>query len=96
MPQFAGLDRLSLVECDDVIDLAPLSEVTTVVLNRCNNVVDLRPLAGVRVLTVEWCLNVTHVAGLNKLTELTMERLPKVRGWRTRTAGPANTRHGTC
>jgi len=80
LPQFGGLHQVSLVECDDVIELEALAGVRSVALNRCNNVVDVRPLAAARVLRVEWCLNLTTVAELPRLTELTVDRCPRLAG----------------
>lgn len=78
LPQFSGLCKVTLVECDDVVDLSPLSAVRSVALNRCNGVTDVRPLQAARVLNLEWCLNVMHLGGLPILHELTVDRCPKL------------------
>eukprot|EP00041_Stephanoeca_diplocostata_P009480 m.146102 g.146102 ORF g.146102 m.146102 type:complete len:756 (-) comp17759_c0_seq2:78-2345(-) len=78
VPQFSGLHKLTLTECDDFTDVSPLAGVHTMCLNRCNGLVDISPLKNIQTLSLEWCLNILDVSALNNVIDLTIDRCPKV------------------
>lgn len=78
VPQFSGLHKLVLTECDDFTDVSPLASVHTLCLNRCNGLVDISPLKSITKLSLEWCLNILDVSCLNNVLDLTIDRCPKV------------------
>lgn len=78
IPHFGGLHSLSLIECDDVLDVVGLEDLQRLTINRCNGLRSVAPLANVQFLSLEWCLNVADIAVLRNVKELVVDRCPKV------------------
>ena len=78
IPHFGGLHSLSLIECDDVLDVNGLEGLQRLTINRCNGLRSVAPLANVQFLSLEWCLNVADIAVLRNVKELVVDRCPKV------------------
>eukprot|EP00039_Didymoeca_costata_P030080 m.27817 g.27817 ORF g.27817 m.27817 type:complete len:629 (+) comp7939_c0_seq4:168-2054(+) len=76
--QCAKLNSVSITECDDVTDVAPIKNIPKITLNRCNGIQDLSPLGQAQDLTVQRCLRVSDVSVLKDVTSLTLDRCPKV------------------
>ena len=70
--------NLTLLNCDDVTDVAALGSVHTLTLHKCKNITDVSTLGAVHTLTLYNCEKVTDVSALGTVHTLTLNNCHKI------------------
>jgi hypothetical protein len=71
---FGHIHTVSILYCDNIVNIGALSDVNTLILSSCHNINndDISELGNVHNLTLQWCPNITDIHGLENVN-LTIE-----------------------
>lgn len=66
------LRSLTLTNCPNVVDAAPLAGIHTLIIEKCDNITDVAALKDVKLLKLKDCLGITDVSLLTNVEELSL------------------------